>query len=170
MLVKAAPANHVCGCHMTLVNRGALGYISYQKGIIQGYLVHKYASKRAPTLCSRNMCQFVLSLDVSTQTVFLYYMSVKYILRLFFFRSMLRIGYYVIMSNRWNLYNLSTLHRLYLWGHRGILVLLSIFVDWYKHSITNVAGSKCVFNRFWCIIWRPKAIFDQNVHINGLHN
>ena len=65
------------------------------------------------------------------------------------------------MSNRWNQNKFSTLNRLYIWGHRWILVLLLIFVDWHKHSNTNVAGSKCILFRFWCIIWRPKAIFDK---------
>ena len=73
---------------------------------------------------------------------------------------------YHVMSNRWNKYNFSTLRRLHTWEHRGILVLLLIFVDWYKHSNTNVVGSKCILNRFWCIIWRPKTIFDQNAHIS----
>ena len=53
---------------------------------------------------------------------------------------------------------------IYIWGHKWILVLLLIF-DWYKHSNTNIAGSKCILNRFWCITWRPKAICNQNVHI-----
>ena len=48
--VRGPPANYVYGCHMTPVTRGALGYVSYQKGIIQGHLVQRYASKRAPTL------------------------------------------------------------------------------------------------------------------------
>ena len=56
-------------------------------------------------------------------------------------------------------------------GHRWILVLLLIFVDWYKHSNTNVSGSKCILNRFGCIIWRPKAILIKmsTLH-NGLHD
>ena len=63
------------------------------------------------------------------------------------------------MSNRWNQCGFSILHRLYIWRHRWILALLLVFVDWYKHSNTNFAGSKCILNRIWCIIWRPKAIF-----------
>ena len=65
----------------------------------------------------------------------------------------------VIISNRWNQYVFSILHRLYIWGHRWILALLLIFVDWYKHSKTNFASSKCILNRIWCIIWRPKIDF-----------
>ena len=82
--VRGPPANYVYGCHMTPVTRGALGYVSYQKGIIQGHLVHRYAPRRATALCSRIVFQTVLSLDVNTQTVFLYYMSVKYTLRVYF--------------------------------------------------------------------------------------
>ena len=76
------------------------------------------------------------------------------------------------MSNRWNRYNISTLHRLYIWGHRWILVPLLICVDWYKHSNTNVAGSKCILNQIWCMIWRSRAIFffKMSTLHNGLHN
>ena len=76
--VRRPRANYVYGCHLTPVTRGSLGYVSYQKGIIQGQLVHRYATRRAPALCSRVLT--VLSLDVSTQTVFLYCMSMKYTL------------------------------------------------------------------------------------------
>ena len=65
--VRTPPANYVYGCHITLVTRGALGYVSYQKGIIQGHLVHRYASRRAQTPCSWTVFQTVLSLDVSTR-------------------------------------------------------------------------------------------------------
>ena len=82
--VRGYPANYVYGWHMTPVTHGALGYVSYQKGIIQGHLVHRYATRKAPSLCSRVVFRAVLSLDVSTQTVFLCYMSVKYTLRGYF--------------------------------------------------------------------------------------
>ena len=163
--VRGPPANYVYGCHMTPGTHWALGYGSYQKGIIQGHLVHRYPRSKAPSLCSRIVFRTVVSLDVSTQTVFLYYMSEKYNLRAYlwcFLVSTLHTGCYV---NRWNQYNFSTLHRLYIWGHRWILALPLIFVDWYKYAKTNIGSSKCIFNQFWCIIWRPKAIFDQNVHI-----
>ena len=148
--VRGPPANYVYGCHMTPVTCGALGYVSYQKGIIQGHLVERYASMRAPTLCSRIVFRTVLSLDVSTQTVFLYYMAMKYTFRGYFWCFWCPCYAHVVKWNRRNQYNFSTLHRLYIWGHRWILVLLLIFVDWYKHSNTNVLGSKCVFHIF---IW-----------------
>ena len=53
---------------MTQVTRGALGYVSYQKGIRQGnrqHLVHKYASRRVPALRSRIVFRTVRALDVS---------------------------------------------------------------------------------------------------------
>ena len=81
--VRGPPANYVYGCHMTPVTSGTIGYVSYQKGIIQGHLVHGYASRRAPALCSRIVFRTLLSLDVSTQTVFLYHMSLKYFEGLF---------------------------------------------------------------------------------------
>ena len=148
---------------MTLVTRGSLGYSSHQKGVIQGHPVHRYASRRAPALCSMIMLRAALSLDVSTQTVFLYYVRKIYLEGLFL--MFCGVHALVIMSNRWNQYVFSILHRLYIWGHRWILSILLIIIDWYKHSNTNCAGSKCIVNRIWCIIWRPKAIFDQNVHI-----
>ena len=77
----------------------------------------------------------------------------------------------VVMSNRWNQYKFSTLCRLCISLHRWILVLLLIFVDWYKHSNTNVGGSKCILNRYWCIIWSPNAIVIKMSSLdNGLHN
>ena len=149
--VRGPPTNYVYGCHMTLFTRGALGYVSYQKGIIQGHLVHRYASRWAPALCCRIVFQTVLSLDVSAQTVFLYYMSMKYTLRGYFWCfvvSMLHTGCYVKqMKSK----HFSNFHGLYIREHRWILVLLLIFVDGYKHPNTNVAGSKCILNRFWCI-------------------
>ena len=71
--VRGPPANYVNGSHMTLVTRGSFGYSSHQKGVIQGHLVHRYASRRAPALCSMIMFRTVLPLDVSTQNGFLYY-------------------------------------------------------------------------------------------------
>ena len=99
---------------MTSVLRGALGYVSHQKGIIQGHPVHRYATEKAPSLCSRVVFRAVLSLDVSTQTVFLCYMSVKYTLRGYFwfsFVSKLRTGRYV---NRWNQYDFSFFSVIYM--------------------------------------------------------
>ena len=153
--VRVPPANYVYGFHMTSVTRGALGYVSYPKGIIQGHLLHRHTSRRAPALCPRILFRTVLSLDVSTQTVFLYYMSVKMLWGCFWCPCYAL----VVVSNRWNQFNFSTLHRLSIWGHRWTLVLLLIVVDWYKHSNTNVAGCKCILNRFGCKIWRPKVIF-----------
>ena len=54
---------------------------------------------------------------------------------------------------------------IYIWEHRWIIMLLLIFVSWYKHYDSNVSGSKSILNRFGCIIWRPKAIFYKSVHI-----
>ena len=82
--VRGHPADYVYCCHATPVTRGALGYLSYQKGIIQGHFVHRYATRNAPSLCSRVVFRAVLSLNAGTQTVFQCYMSVKYTLRGYF--------------------------------------------------------------------------------------
>ena len=153
--VRGPLANYVYGCHVTLVRLGALGYVSYQKGITQGHLVHRCAPRRVTILCSRILFLDVLSLDVSTQPVFLYYMSAKYTLRRYSWYFWCPCYALAVISNRWNQNNFLTLHRLYIWGQRWILVLLLIFIDWCKHPNTKVLGSKCILNRFWCIIWRP---------------
>ena len=50
----------------------------------------------------------------------------------------------VVMLDRWNQFKFLTLHRLYIWGHKWILMLLLTFIDWYKHSKAKVLGSKCI--------------------------
>ena len=100
--VRCPPANYVCGCHVTPVTRGVFGYVFYQKGIIQGHPGHRCPTREALGLGSRIVFRAVLSLDISTQTVCLYYMSVKYTLKGYlwcFFVSMIRTGCYV---NTWN--------------------------------------------------------------------
>ena len=76
--VKGSPANYVYGSHMTLITRGSLGYASHQKGVIQGHLLHWYASR-----CSMIMFRTALSLDVGTHTVFLYHVRKIYLEGLF---------------------------------------------------------------------------------------
>ena len=95
--VRGPFANYVYGCHVTPVTRGAHWYLSHQKSIIQGHPGHRYATREALGLCSRIVFRVVFALDVNTQTIFLYYMSVKHTLRgyfLWFFVSMLRTGCY----------------------------------------------------------------------------
>ena len=65
----------------------------------------------------------------------------------------------------------STIYRLYIWGRRWIRMLLLILLDWCKHANTKVSGSKCILNRFWYILWRPKAFFVKMLtYNNGSHN
>ena len=94
--VRGPPASYVSGCYITPVTRGDLGYVSYQKGIIQGYRVHRYASRRDLALCSRIVFRAVLSLYVSTQTIFLYYKSVKYILRGYFWCLSVHVTHWLL--------------------------------------------------------------------------
>ena len=110
------PLTNVYGCHVTPVRCGALGYASYQQGIIQGHHVHRYAPRRAPALCSRIVFYAVILLDVSTQAVFLCYLSAKYTLRHYFWCFWCLCYTLAVMSNRWNQNNFLTLHRLYIWG------------------------------------------------------
>ena len=103
--VRGPLAIYFYGCHMTPVTHGALGNVCYQRGIIQGHLVHRYASRRAPVLCSRMVFRAVLSRDVSTQTVFLYYMSVNIPLGVISEVFWCPCYLLVVMPNRWNQYN-----------------------------------------------------------------
>ena len=76
------PANYVYGCHVAPVTRGVCGfmYVSHQKGIIQVHPGHRCPRRKDLGLCSRVMFQSVGPFDVSAQTVFLYYMPVKFAL------------------------------------------------------------------------------------------
>ena len=166
--VRGPPANYVYGSHMTLVTRGSLGYSSHQKGVIQGHLVHRYASRRAPALCSIIMFRTVLSLDVSAQTVS-YIMSVKYIKRGYFscfVVSMLRTGNYVKQMKSIRFFNPSSV--IYIRRHRWILALLLIFVDWYKHSNTNFAVG---FRIEYGVLFEEQKRFliKMSTLYNGLH-
>ena len=155
--IRGPLANYVYGCHVTPVTRRAHWYLSHQKGIIQWHPGHMYATREALGLCFRIVFRAVFSLDVSTQTIFIYYMSVKHTLRGYSYDFSCPCYALVVMF--------STLHWLDIWEHRWILVLLLIFADWYKHSNSNVPGSKCILNWFECIIRRPKSICDENVDI-----
>ena len=83
--------------------------------------------------------------------------------------SMLRTGCYV---KHMKSIKFSTLHRLFIWRHRWILVLLLIFVNWYKHSNTNIVGSRCILNRFLVYNLKTKSDFfiKMSTLHNGLHN
>ena len=133
-------ANHVYDCHMTPVTRGALRYVSYQKGILQGHPGHRYAIRAALDLFSRIVFWAVLSIDISRHTV-------SYITCIFWWVisndlnwSMSPTGCY---AKQMKAIQFSNLHRLYILGHRWILVLLLILVNWYKHSnsIVSVPGA-----------------------------
>ena len=150
---------------MAPATHGAIEYVSYQKGIIQGHPGYWCRTIEALGLCSKIVFQPIISLDVSTQTVFLYYMTVTYNLTEYFwwfFMSMLGNGCYAKQTKSKYFW---TIHRLNLWEHRWIRVPLLIPVDGFKHSNSSILGSKGIFNRFGCIIWRPNAIFDGNVDI-----
>ena len=162
--VWVPPANHVYGCHMTPVTRGALDMYLTRKALFKDTLfIGMHQGEPLP--CAPRSC-FEL---------YFHYMKAPRLFPILHIRTIyfewLFLMFWcpcyalLVMLNRWNQHNWSILHRLCIWGHRWILILLVIFVDWYNHSNTNIAGSKCILNWFGCIIWRPKAIFDQNVLI-----
>ena len=72
---------------------------------------------------------------------FLCYMSGKYTLRGYFWLFLVFMLLTCCHVNRLNQYDFSTLHQLYIWGHWWILAILLIFLDWFKHSNTNIGGS-----------------------------
>ena len=73
-----------------------------------------YAPRKATVLCSRIVFWAGLLLDVGTQTVFLYCMSVTYTLKRYFWCFWCPRYALVVMSNRRNQYNFLTLHRFYM--------------------------------------------------------
>ena len=134
--VRGPLANYVYGCHVTPATRGGLGYIAYQKGIIQAHLVHRYVPRKATVLCFKIVFWAVLSLHISTQTVFrkVYFEA----LFLMFLVSMLRIGCYVKQMKSIPILKLPSV--IYM-GAKVNLVPLLIFIDWYKHSNTKVPSA-----------------------------
>ena len=153
---------------MPPVTRGSLGYVSYQKGFLMFVSrtpCSKVYTKENPRPVLRDRVSDCTFTTCKHPNCF----PILHVRKIYFevISDVFRCPCYapIVMSNRWNQYNFSTPHPLYIRGHRWILVLLLIFVDWYKHSNANFAGSMCILNRFWCMIWRPKGFFYQNVYI-----
>ena len=97
---------------MTPVTRGAFGYVSYQKGIIQGHLVCRFASRRAPALCPRVVFWTVLSLACKHSDCFptLHVRQIFFegLFPIFVLVSMLRTGCYVNQMKSIQLFNPSS--------------------------------------------------------------
>ena len=158
--VRGPPANYVYGCHVTPVMRGALVYVSYQKGIIQGHNVHRYASSRAPALCSRNMFRTVLSLDVSTQTIFLYYMSVKILWGVIFYVFWYPCYTLVVMSNRWNqcnFFNPSSVIYMRAQVDSSTIVNICWLIETFKYQCI-IFWALCFSYFHWRWIWHISII------------
>ena len=155
--IRVPLANYVYGCHMTPVTHGACGYVSYQKGIIQGHLVHRYASRRAPALCSRIVFRTVLSLDGSTQTVFLCNMSVKYTLRRYlwcFLVSMLRTGCYVKQMKSIWLFNPSSV----IYMRAQVSSNTIAYICWLIQTVKyQCCGFKVHFKSIWVYNLKTKS-------------
>ena len=162
--VRGHPAKYVYGCHMTQVTRGALEYVSYQKGIIQGHLVHRYATRKAPSLCSRVLFRAVLSLDVSTQTVFLCYMSVNIpwgVISDFFVCECYTL---VVMSTDEinTIFNPSSVTYMRAQVNSSTPANIYGLIQTFKYQYW---GFQVYFKSILVYDLWPKAIFDQNVHI-----
>ena len=163
--VRGPLANYVCGCHMAPVMRGALRYVSYQKGIIQEHLGHRHASRRAPALCSRNVFRTVLSLDVSTQTIFLYNMSVKYTLTGYFWWflvSMLRNGCSAKQMKSIHFFNPPSVICMRAQVNSNTIVNVYWLIQTFKYQCE---GFQVHFKSIWVYNLKTKTIFDQNLHI-----
>ena len=109
---------------MPLVTRGALGYVSYQKGIIQGHLVHRYASGRTPTSYSRIVFWTVLWLDVSTRLITCIRCPQNIPWGVISDVFDVHVAHWLLCQTDEIKTNFQPFHRLYIWGHRWILVLL----------------------------------------------
>ena len=68
--VRGLPANHVYGCHVTLVTHVVREYAPYQKGVIQGHPGHRRPTGEDLDLCCWIVFSAVYSLDVTSQAVF----------------------------------------------------------------------------------------------------
>ena len=143
-----------------------LSDVSYQKGIIQGHLVHRYASTRDPALCSRRIVFLtILSLNVSTHTIFPYYMSVKiYIEGLFlmFLVSMLHTGCYVKQMKSMELFNPSLVIFMRAWVNSSTIVNICWLINTFSYQCVGFQvhlKSILVYNL------KSKSDFDQNLHI-----
>ena len=170
--VRGPHVNYVYSYSVTQAKRGALRCISYQKGIIQGHSDNRCPTREALSLCFFIVFQAVLSLDVNTETVFLYDMSVQYTLRDYFwcfFVSVLCTGYWAKQTKSIQFFKTALV--INIWEHRWILLLLLIDLDWFKHSHSSVSGSKCIWNRFGCIFEDHKRFsIEMFTSHNGLHN
>ena len=164
--IRGPLANYIYGCQLTPVSRGALGYVSYQRGIIQGHLVHRNASRRAPVLWPRIVVRTVLSLDVSTQAVFLYHISVRYTFRVYLWCIGVHVTHWLLRQTD----EINTIFQRFI-GYIYIIAQMnsSIIVDicWlirtFKYQCCGFQvhfKSKLVYN-----LKTKNAIFDQNVHI-----
>ena len=162
--VRSPPANYVYGCHMTLVTRGALEYVSYQKGIIQWHLVHRYASRRAPAPCSRIMFRTVLPLDVNTR-LFSYITCPQNILwGLFLMFFVGHVTHWLLCQTDEIIHFFNPSSVIYMMAQVNSSTIANIcwLMQTFKYQC---CGFQVHFISILCLMWRPKAIFDQDVHI-----
>ena len=112
---------------MTPVTGGALWYVSCQKGIIQGHLVHRYASRRAPALCSRIIFSDCTFTKCRQPDCFPILHVRKYSLRGYFsclLVSMLRTGCYVKQMKSIQFFNPSS--AIYMWAQVNSSTIVNI--------------------------------------------
>ena len=162
--VTSPLANHVYGCHVTLVTHGALECVSFQKGMIQGHIVQRYAPRKAKVLCSRIVFWAVLSLDVSTQIVFLYQMSVKYTLKRYYNVFGVHVTHWLLCQTD----EISTIFNPSLIIYMGTQVDSSAIANIYWVIKTLKYQSFGLYVYFKSILvhdLKTKSGFDQNVHI-----
>ena len=161
--VRGPPANYVYGSHMTLVTRGSLGYSSHQKGVIQGHLVYRYASRRAPALCSMIMFRTVLSVDVSTQTVFICYVRKIYLEGLFLMFCDVHVTHWILcQTDEINTVFQSFIGYIYMRAHVNSSTISNIcwLIQTFKYQF---CGFQLHFESN--LVYNLKTKSDQNVHI-----
>ena len=164
--VRVLLASYAYGCQLTPVTLGALGYVSYLWDIIQRHPVHRYASRRTPVLWPRIVFRTVLSLDISTQAVFVYYMSVKYTFRVYywwFLVSMLPTGCNVKKMKSIPFFNPSSVIYIIAQVNSSTIANICWLIQTFKYQCCGFQvhfKSVLVYN-----LKTKRDFFYQNVHI-----
>ena len=127
---------------------GPLDMYLARKVSFKDTLVHKYAPRKAPALCSKIVFRTVLSLDVSTQTVFLYYMSVKYIWRVISYVFGVHVTHWLLCQTDEINIIFQPSYVIYMRAYVHFSTIANIcWLIKKRHSNTNVEGPKCILNR-----------------------
>ena len=103
----------------------------------------------------------VLSIDVSAENIYLYYMSVKYMLSVYFwcfFVTILPTGWYAKQTKSKQFVNPSSVLYMRAQVNSSTIANICWLIQAFKQQCF---GTQALLNRFGCIIWKSKAMFDK---------